>query len=155
MAPSSDLTLYGSVRSRTFIARWMLGELGLDYRFEALDLRKGEQKRPEYLAINPMGKVPALRDGDTVVSETVAICLYLADRYGYGTLAPRIEEPARGAYLRWSVFATSVLEPAMYAPKGDGVSSFHAGWGELDRALGAVEQALTPGPNLLGERFSA
>jgi glutathione S-transferase len=155
MGTASDLTLYGTIASRTFTARWLLGELGVDYRFEAVDIRKGEQKRPEYLALNPMGKVPTLRDGASVVTETVAICLYLADRYGYGTLAPRSEDPARAPYLRWSVFATAVLEPAMLSPKGDAARTFHVGWGELDSALAATEHALTPGPNVLGERFSA
>ena len=113
MGTASDLTLYGTIASRTFTARWMLGELDLDYAFETVDIRKGDQKRPEYLALNPMGKVPTLRDGGVVVTESVAICLYLADRYGYGTLAPRVEDPARGTYLRWAVFAGTVLEPAI------------------------------------------
>ena len=95
----------------------MLGELGLEYAFETVDIRKGDQKRPEYLALNPMGKVPTLRDGDVVVTESVAICLYLADRYGYGTLAPRVDDPARGTYLRWSVFAGTVLEPVIALPR--------------------------------------
>jgi glutathione S-transferase len=148
-------TLHGSIASRAFTARWILGELELDYEFVALDIRKGEQKRAEVLALNPMGKVPILQDGDVVVTETVAICLYLADRYGYGRLAPPIDDPARGRYLRWSVFATSALEPAMLSPKGDAARSFLVGWGELDAALDATEQALTPGPYVLGESFSA
>src|SRR5262245_48608342 len=156
MGTASDLTLYGTVLSRTFTARWMLGELGVEYRFENVDIRKGEQKRPEYLALNPMGKVPTLRDGDVVVTEAVAICLYLADRYGYGTLAPRVEDPARGTYLRWSVFAASVLEPALGTPRNDDpVTAFRVGWGDFEAVLSSLERALTPGPYILGERFSA
>jgi glutathione S-transferase len=134
----------------------MLGELGLEYVFETLDIRKGEQKRPEFLALNPMGKVPTLRDGDVVVTESVAICLYLADRYGYGTFAPRVDDPARGTYLRWAVFATSVLEPAVGLPRSDDKAlAFSVGWGDFDSAMNALESAVTPGPYILGERFSA
>ena len=142
--------------SRTFTARWMLGEVGVEYRFENVDIRKGEQKRPEYQALNPMGKVPTLRDGGVVVTENVAICLYLADRYGYGTLAPRVEDPARGTYLRWAVFAGTVLEPVIGLPRNDDRAlASQVGWGDFDSAMNALEAALTPGPYVLGERFSA
>jgi glutathione S-transferase len=156
MGTASDLTLYGSVLSRTFTARWMLGELALEYAFETVDIRKGDQKRLEYLALNPMGKVPTLRDGDVVVTESVAICLYLADRYGYGTLAPRVDDPARGTYLRWAVFAGTVLEPVIGLPRNDDPTvASQVGWGNFDSAMNALEHALTPGPYVLGERFSA
>ena len=149
-----DITLYASVASRSFTARWMLEELGVPYQVRAVDIRNGEQKSPDYLRLNPMGKVPTLTDGELVVTETAAICLYLADRYGYGTLAPRVEEAGRAAYLRWAVFSTAVLEPA-YQTKSLGLSSFSHGWGDLDSALNTVRQALTPGPWLLGETFTA
>src|SRR5436190_11720599 len=110
----SDIVLYGSIHSRTFTARWILEELGLPYRVVDIDIRKGWQKRPEFLAINPMGKAPAITDDGVVVTETPAICLYLADRYGVGRLAPPLDDPRRGPYLRWAVFATAVLEPAIY-----------------------------------------
>jgi glutathione S-transferase len=155
MGTASDLTLYGTVMSRTFTARWMLGEVGVEYRFENVDIRKGEQKRPEYLALNPMGKVPTLRDGDVVVTENVAICLYLADRYGYGTLAPRVEDPARGTYLRWAVFAGTVLEPGIGQPHADPTTAFRVGWGDFESVLRSLEHAIAPGPYVLGERFSA
>jgi len=149
-----DITLYASVASRSFTARWMLEELGVPYQVRTVDIRNGEQKSPDYLRLNPMGKVPTLTDGDQVVTETTAICLYLADRYGYGTLAPRVEEAGRAAYLRWAVFSTAVLEPA-YQTKSLDLSPFRHGWGDLDSALSAVRQALTPGPWLLGETFTA
>lgn len=149
-----DLTLYASVASRSFTARWMLEELGVPYQVRAVDIRNGEQKSPDYLRLNPMGKVPTLTDGDHVVTETAAICLYLADRYGYGTLAPRVEDAGRAAYLRWAVFSTAVLEPA-YQTKSLGLSAFRHGWGDLDSALNTVRQALIPGPWLLGETFTA
>ena len=85
-----DITLYASIASRSFTARWMLAELDLPHRVEVVDIRSGQQKAPDYLRLNPMGKVPTLVDGDAVVTETVAICLYLADRYGYGALAPSV-----------------------------------------------------------------
>jgi glutathione S-transferase len=150
----SDITLYASVASRSFTARWMLEELGVPYQMRAVDIRNGEQKSPDYLRLNPMGKVPTLTDGDLVVTETTAICLYLADRYGYGTLAPRVEGAGRAAYLRWAVFSTAVLEPA-YQTKSLDLSPFRHGWGDLDSALNAVRQAVTPGPWLLGETFTA
>ena len=87
----------------------------MSHRMEGtVDIREGAQKAPAYLAINPMGKVPALRDRrDHFVTETAAICLFLADRYGYGTLAPRTDDVARGPFARWMVFSTATLEPAM------------------------------------------
>jgi glutathione S-transferase len=152
--PTPDITLYASVASRSFTARWMLAELDLPHRVEVVDIREGAQKAPAYLRLNPMGKVPALTDGPVVVTETTAICLYLADRYGYGTLAPRVDDDARGAYLRWAVFSTSVLEPA-WQTKTAGLSPYRHGWGDLETALTAARYALTPGPHLLGEAFSA
>jgi len=98
--------------------------------------------------------VPTLTDGDAVVTETAAICLYLADRYGYGALAPKVDDPARAAYLRWAVFSTAVLEPA-YQTKTLGLSAFRHGWGDLDSVLASIRQALAKGPWLLGETFTA
>jgi glutathione S-transferase len=100
-----------------------------------------------------MGKVPALTDDGVVVTENPAICIHLADRYGYGTLAPRIEEPERGTYLRWMVFSTTVFEPGAYLP--DAEDGAGVGWGRKADMLMALEAALTPGPYILGERFSA
>ena len=149
-----DITLYGSIASRTFTARWMLEELGVPYRVEVVDIRSGAQKAPAYLKLNPMGKVPTLTDGAAVVTETTAICLYLADRYGYGALAPKVEAADRAAYLRWAVFSTAVLEPA-YQTKTAGLPAFHHGWGDLESALLTVRLALEPGPWLLGDTFTA
>jgi glutathione S-transferase len=132
----------------------MLAELELPHRVQAVDIRAGQQKAPDYLQLNPMGKVPTLTDGDAVVTETVAICLYLADRYGHGRLAPKVDDPARAAYLRWAIFSTAVLEPA-YQTKTLGLSAYQHGWGDLESALAAVRQAITPGPWLLGETFTA
>jgi glutathione S-transferase len=149
-----DLVLYGDIHNRTFTARWMLAELALPYREIRIRLRRREQKAPTFLAINPMGKLPALTDDGVAVTETTAICLYLADRYGLGGLAPAPDDPRRAPYLRWAVFATAVLEPAIYMRDQD-VDPSAVGWGDYETALGALESALTPGPWLLGATFSA
>src|ERR1700760_5077770 len=91
MAARHGITLYHSPASRAFTAYWMLEELGVPFSVRTVDIRKGDQKTPDYLKLNPAGKVPTLTDGKVVVSENPAIAIYLADRYGYGTLAPRIE----------------------------------------------------------------
>ena len=152
----SDITLYFARASRAFVPLWLLEELGLPYRLKRLNLRRGDQKTRPYVALNPMGKVPTLTDGEAVVTENPAICLYLADRYGYGTLAPRIEAPERAPYLRWTVFATAVAEPSIYSNEPqDPISASGRGWGDQGSVLAALGQALTPGPFLLGETFSA
>src|SRR5262245_5678010 len=135
----SEIVLYHSVASRSFVPLWLLLELGVPYRIENTDIRKGMQKAPGYLAINPMGKVPALKDGEAIVTEVPAINLYLADKYGYGTLAPRIEDPKRGAYLRWSVFTTAVFEPAAWLPPETEEGARHVGWGQRDTVLGILD----------------
>lgn len=149
----SRLTLYASRFSRSFMAFWMLEELGVPYTTEFRDIRERANRRDDFLAINPMGKVPALVDDGVVITETPAICLHLADRYGYGRLAPKIEDPARGAYLRWMVFSTAVFEPAAWLPDDNEPSG--VGWGGKADMMRALESALTPGPFILGDQFSA
>jgi glutathione S-transferase len=150
------ITLYFSVASRSVVALWMLEELGVPYEIADTDLRARKQKSPDYLAINPMGKVPALRDGDAVVTEAPAICLYLADKYGYGVFAPKIGDPLRGAYFKWCVFSTAVFEPACWiAPAITAADRSGYGWGGRDTMFATLEAGLTPGPWLLGDRFSA
>ncbi|HEX5377855.1 MAG TPA: glutathione S-transferase family protein [Phenylobacterium sp.] len=150
------ITLYHSPASRAFIAYWMLEELGVAFQVKTVDIRKGEQKSPEYLKLNKSGKVPTITDGKVVVSENPAIGIYLADRYGYGTLAPRIEEDDRGAYLKWMVYATAVVDPviSLHAQKID-VPGFGVGFGAYDDMLAVLERALKGRKYLLGDRFSA
>ena len=107
------LTLYHAIPSRSSIARWMLEEVGEPYEVELLNLKNGDQRKPEYLAINPMGKVPTLVDGDTVVSEVSATCCYLADAYPKAGLAPAVTDKLRGPYLKWLFFVPSCVEPAV------------------------------------------
>jgi glutathione S-transferase len=149
------IRLYFSVASRSFVPLWLLEEIGTPYEIVDTDIRDGRHKAPDYLKVNPMGKVPALDDGGTIVSEVPAICLYLADKYSYGALAPKIEDPLRGPYLKWCVFATAVFEPATYLPPSTGKDTQSIGWGNRDTALNMLEDALTTGPWLLGECFSA
>ena len=111
MAEDNEIVLYHSPASRAFTAFWLLEELGLTFRVETVDITKGEQKSPEYLKINPAGKVPAVSDHGEIITENPAICILMADRYGYGDLAPKIDDPDRAAYLKWMIYATAVVEP--------------------------------------------
>ncbi len=152
----SDLVLYRAPATRSLSALWLLEELGVAYRMETVRMQS-----PDYVAVNPRGWVPMIVDGETRVTETPAICLYLADRFGYGTLAPKLEEPARGPFMSWTVWATAVLEPASaldghdIPPKRPG--AWHFGFGKLERELEVLREALAAGGDawLLGERFSA
>src|ERR1700755_426879 len=109
---ANELVFYTNPRSRGRIARWMLEEVGQPYRTEILDFAT-TMKAPAYLAINPMGKVPALRHGDIVVTETAAICAYLADGFPQATLAPPSGARLRGAYYRWLFFTAGPVEAAV------------------------------------------
>ncbi len=134
---------------------WMLEEVGVPYELAFVDIMRGGQKAPELLAMNPMGKLPILRDGDAVVTESAAIALYLGDRAAAGVLAPALDDPARGAYLRWSLFAPSVIEPAMMAKRGGWtVDARSAGWGTFDDVVAAMDSAIAGREYLLGDRFS-
>ncbi|MGD9508972.1 MAG: glutathione S-transferase family protein [Geminicoccaceae bacterium] len=154
----SDDTIifYHAAPSRGAIVRWMLEEVGAPYRVELLDLTRNEQKSPGYLAVNPMGKVPAIVHRGVPVTEVVAICCYLADAFQAAGLAPAIGDPLRGPYLRWSVFEASALEPAiidrmLQRPPGKPGA---LGYGDFDTTMDVVAQAVAAGPWLLGERFS-
>lgn len=156
MAARHRITLYHSPASRAFIAYWMLEELGLGFDVKTVDIRKGDQKDPEYLRINPAGKVPALTDGPVTVSETAAICLYLADRYGYGALAPKIADPRRGEYLRWMVFASSALDPAAdLRARSLELPGRATGFGAYEDVVRILDDHLSHHAYLVGETFTA
>jgi glutathione S-transferase len=150
-----SVTLYHHPHSRASSVVWMLEEAGVPYELRFVDIMAGDQKKPELTALNAMGKLPVLTDGATVVTEVAAIGLYLADRYAPGTLAPALDDPARGTYLRWSLFAPSVIEPGAMArmAKWD-FKPGTAGWGTHEAMLDAIEGAVKKGPFLLGERFT-
>jgi len=149
------LTLYHWAPSRSMTARWMLEEVGQPYSIELVDINAGVS--PDYLHINPMGKVPALKHGDNVITETAAICCYLADAFPEASLAPAINDPARGPYLKWLFYGPSCLEPAiiqkaMEWPEG---RRGMLGWGSYQDVMDVLEAAVQKGPYLLGDRFSA
>jgi glutathione S-transferase len=156
MAARPGITLYHSPASRAFTAYWMLEELGVPFAVSTVDIRKGEQKAPAYLKLNPAGKVPTLTDGEVVVSENPAIAIYLADRYGYGRLAPRIEEAERGPYLKWMVYSSAVVDPVatLHEQKID-LPGFNFSFGAFDDMVSVLSGVLSQREFLLGERFSA
>jgi glutathione S-transferase len=152
------LTLYHAIPSRSSIARWMLEEVGEPYDIKLLDLQKGENRELAYLAVNPMGKVPALRHGDTVITEVAAICTYLADAFPEAKLNVPIGTPRRGVYLKWLFFGPGCLEYAMtdrVFPRKEAPRRAQLGYGDFDSVMNVVAQALTAGPYLMGEQFTA
>jgi glutathione S-transferase len=149
------IVLYHHPYSRAANTVWMLEEVGVPYELHFVDIMKGGQKSKEVTDLNPMGKIPVLTDGDTVVTENAAIALYLADRYAYGTLAPKVDDPRRGTYLRWSLFAPAVIEPgSMAKSEGWTYRDIAAGWGSFDNVLASMEHALAGRDYLLGDQFS-
>jgi glutathione S-transferase len=116
---------------------------------------KGAHKQPPVIELNPMGKIPVLVDGDVVITEAAAIALYLADRYAAGRLAPALDDPRRGTYFRWALFAPSVIEPgAMAKLQKWEFRPGQAGWGEYDAMIATIEGALTGREWLLGDTFT-
>ena len=150
-----SIVLYHHPFSRAAATLWMLEEAGAPYELRYTDIMKGAHKAPEIVRLNPMGKLPTLVDGDVVVTENAAIGLYLADRYSYGKLAPKVDDPKRGTYLRWSLFAPSVVEPGLVAHSSKWeFKPSQAGWGKYEDMLAAMESAIGDGPFLLGDTFS-
>ncbi|MEZ4288951.1 MAG: glutathione S-transferase family protein, partial [Polyangiales bacterium] len=126
-----------------------------DYKLVHVDLTKREQKADAFVALNKMGKVPTIQDGEVVVSETAAIAMYLADRYALGRLAPLPDDPKRGAYFRWIAYAPSVIEPGCLAQRLKlQVDTGAIGWGSYADMLDTITGAIGDGPWLLGNDFS-
>ena len=155
---SQELVFYTNPMSRGRIVRWMLEEVGRPYRTELLDYGT-TMKAPEFLALNPMGKVPTLAHGAAVVTEAAAICAYLADAFPEANLAPPPGSPERGAYYRWLFFAAGPVEAAITA-KSLGLlppeeKKGMVGYGSFEDMLGALEAAVTGREYLAGDRFSA
>ncbi len=155
---SNELVLYTHPMSRGRTARWMLEEIGQPYQTKLLEYDT-TIKSPEYLAINPMGQVPALRHGQTIITETAAICAYLADTFPAARLAPQLNDPKRGTYYRWLFFIASSFDAAFtnkylgfVVPKD---KEAMVGYGNFNDVLNTLEQAVSHGDYLLGEHFSA
>jgi glutathione S-transferase len=155
---ADELVFYTNPRSRGRIVRWMLEEIGHPYRAEVLDYGTS-MKAPDYLAINPMGKVPALRHGDVVVTEAAAICAYLADAFPKADLAPPPGDSRRAPYYRWLFFAAGPIEAAV-SNKNFGFvvppeREPTIGYGSFERVMSTLEEAVSAGPYLAGDRFTA
>lgn len=151
------VTFFHSTQSRSAGTRALLEELGADYELHLLNLKTGQQRQSEYLAINPMGKVPAILHDEALVTEQPAVFIYLADLYAEAGLAPPIGDPLRGPYLRWLVFYGSCFEPAVTdkSMQRDPASPSTNGYGDYDTMLKTLVDQLEKAPYLLGERFSA
>ena len=154
---TSEITLYHSPNTRSSGVRILLEELQAPYHLHVLNMRAGEQREAAYLAINPLGKVPAIRHGDAVITEQPAIYLYLADEFAEKGLAPPIGDPLRGPYLRWMILYGSCFEPAVIdrALEREPGPMAMSPYGSFDAVLDSIVASLTKGPFLLGERFSA
>ena len=157
MNDDRKVTLYHSPNTRSSGALTLLEELGVPYELHVLNMKAGEQRRPAYLAVNPMGKVPALKHGDALITEQVAIFLYLADLFPEAKLAPPIGDPLRGPYLRWMIFYAACFEPAVIdgATQRDPAPLQMSPYGDFETMLRTLTGQLAKGPYLLGERFSA
>ena len=157
--PNEQIVLYTNPMSRGRIARWMLEETGQPYRAEVLEYG-APMKSPQYLAINPMGKVPAIVHGGVVVTECAAICAWLADAFPEAGLAPAPGDPLRGPYYRWLFFAAAPLEAAFVGKSLGHLATPEqasvAGYGSYALAMDTLEFAITQGrPYLCGEQFTA
>jgi glutathione S-transferase len=156
---TDEIVFYTNPMSRGRIARWMLEEIGQPYRTVVLDYGT-TMKAPEYLAINPMGKVPAITHRGVTVTECAAVCAYLADAFPEAGLSPALDDPARGPYLRWMFFGAGPLEAAVTARSlgllAPADKAAMAGYGSFEQVVETLEAAVSAaGPWLLGDRFSA
>jgi glutathione S-transferase len=157
MTDDRKVTLYHSPNTRSSGALTLLEELGAPYELHVLNMKAGEQRQPAYLAVNPMGKVPAVKHGDALITEQVAIFLYLTDLFPETGLAPLIGDPLRGPYLRWMVFYAACFEPAVIdrSTQREPAPLPMSPYGDFDTMLKTLTDQLARAPYLLGERFSA
>ena len=151
------IKLYWFPRTRASRILWLLEELRQPFEVVKLDIRSAEARAdPGFRAASPMGKVPAIADGDARVADSAAIALYLADRYPQAGLAPPVGDPLRASYLYWTVFTASAIEPAMMEKfNGWQVNPASCGWGNWDRVIETLLQGLGDADWLVGNRFSA
>ncbi|WP_338695044.1 glutathione S-transferase family protein [Bradyrhizobium sp. 26S5] len=156
-ATTDRVTLYYSPQSRATGTRVLLEELGAPYDLHVLNMKAGEQRKDAYLAINPLGKVPAIRHGGALVTEQVAIFIYLADLFPQAGLTPALNDPRRGPYLRWIAYYGASFEPAVidHFMKREPAPITQSPYADYDSMLGALEAQLAKGPYLLGEQITA
>jgi glutathione S-transferase len=155
---AAHLTLYHASPSRSSVALWMLEEVGEPYDVEIVSLSKGDNMKADYLAVNPMGKVPALVHNGVVITELAAICAYLADEFPDNKLAVPLGTPRRGVYLKWLFFGPGCLEPAMIdraAPRKEPARRGMLGYGDFDTTMNVIADAVSRAPFLMGDRFTA
>jgi glutathione S-transferase len=157
MSSTATVTLFHCPNSRSSGALNLLEELGAPYSLHVMNMKAREQRQPDYLAVNPMGKVPAVKHGDALITEQVAIFIYLADLYPQAGLAPPLGDPLRGPYLRWLAFYGSCFEPALVdkAMKREPALPQMSPYGDFDTMFETLLAQLRKGPNLLGTRFTA
>jgi glutathione S-transferase len=157
MSATDEITLFHAPNSRSSCVLTLLEELGAPYRLEVVNIRNGENRRPGYLAVNPLGKVPAILHRGVLITEQVAALLYLADLFPEKGLAPAIGDLRRGAYLRWSVYYAACYEPALVdkalgrEPGPVAMSPY----GDFDTMIDTLRRQLDQAPYLLGEQISA
>ena len=153
----AELTLFHAPNTRSSGVRVLLEELGASYQLHPIDMKANKQRAQDYLAVNPMGKVPAIKHGETLITEQVAIYIYLADLFPEAGLAPGLRDPQRGAYLRWLAFYGSCFEPAMcdLALKREPVPPATCPYGDCETTLKTLNDQLARGPYMLGAQFSA
>jgi glutathione S-transferase len=154
----SNLTLYHAAPSRSSIALWMLEEVGEPFDIHLLSFKKGETRAADYLKVNPMGKVPALKHGDVVVTEAAAICTYLADAFPQAKLNVPVGDPRRGPYLKWLFFGPTCVEAAIMDrsfPRTGEPPRQALGYGDHESVMNVLSEAVQKGPYLMGEQFTA
>ena len=156
MTDADKIVLFHSPNTRSSAALTLLEELGAPFELRVLNMQAGEQRQPAYLAINPMGKVPAILHGDVLVTEQVAIFLYLGDLFPRAGLTPAVGDKRRGPYLRWMTFYAGCFEPAVVdrAMKREPGTPAMSPYGDFDTVMAAVNAQLRAGPFILGDEFS-
>lgn len=149
--------LFHNPQSRATMMHWLLEELQIDYELVRVEYDDGSMRTPEFLAASPLGKIPAIRDGEVTVSDTPAIAIYLADKYKTIDMAPGVHDPRRGEYLRWLVFQSTAIDPAMLqAGMKFETKRQQAGWGDVGAVTDALEARLERAdPYLFGDWFTA
>ena len=151
------MKLFWAPQTRSSRAVWMLEEAGVEYELERIDLRdSGREDDVDFRAASPMRKVPALKDHDVQMAESAAICLYVADRYASGTLAPPVDHPDRGRFLYWLMYTPAVIEPTM-SEKLNKITPNRGqnGWGDFKTMISTLSTGLGGNPWILGDQFSA